>query len=110
MTPMKTRRTRTVSAKVTEQQYEALIALAGDEGLSEWVRRVLLSTAAPSATDQLVFAELLALRTILVNLQFSVATGEPLTIANVQRLIDRVDDEKLQKARELLAAAMRSRL
>ncbi len=75
---MAIRRTKSIGTKVTEEEYARLEALAGGQRLSEWVRRVLLSAAEPSAAEPIVLAELLALRTILLNLHFAVCQGNPL--------------------------------
>ena len=75
--------------------------------LSEWVRDVLL--AAPvepgaEAGSEVVLAELLALRSLFLNLQFR-AGREPLTEAELRGLIDRADATKIERARERLQAA-----
>jgi hypothetical protein len=46
----------------------------------------------------------LALRTIVLNLQFAVAGGEPPTTDAMKRLIERADDEKHRRAFERLTA------
>jgi hypothetical protein len=50
-------------------------------------------------------AEVVALRTILLNVLFRVSNGQRLTEEEMQRLIDRVDSDKRKKARERLAQA-----
>ncbi|HEX7140575.1 MAG TPA: hypothetical protein VF219_22175 [Vicinamibacterales bacterium] len=65
----------------------------------------MLSIGAPRPVDQLLLSEILALRTIVLNLQFAVAAGEPVTVENMQRLIDRTDREKAQQAFQRLMAA-----
>ena len=66
-------RTRSVGTKLTEAEYGRLEALAGDASvsLSECVRSILrerLEGAGSGDREEMVLAELLALRTILVNL------------------------------------------
>jgi mobilization protein NikA len=70
-------RTKFVGTKVSDAEYAALEARARASGLtlSEWVRDVLLASS-PEAESQVVPAELLGLRTILMNLLFSIARGE----------------------------------
>ena len=99
---MPRRLTRSIGTKVTETEYAILVAMAGDQRLSAWVRQVLLATARSQAAEPIVLAELLALRTILLNLHFAVATGAPPTADDMRQLIDRADHDKMQKAQERL--------
>jgi hypothetical protein len=94
--------TKNISTKVTAQEYDRLARLANGQTLSAWVRGVLLATAIPRPIDQVLLAETLALRTILLNLQFAVASGEPPTLEAMKRLIERADDEKHRRAFEQL--------
>ena len=73
--------------------------------LSEWVRDVLLSAPAEPGPEsgEVVLAELLALRSLFLNLHFR-AGKEPLTEAEMRGLIERADGVKMQRARERLAA------
>ena len=98
-------RTKCISTKVTDDEYAKLEALAGGQTLSEWVRTVLLNAAEPSA-EPVLLAELLALRTILLNLHFAVCSGEPVTADMMRRLIDRADQDKIQHAHERLASGV----
>lgn len=73
--------------------------------LSEWVRDVLLSAPEPGAeAGEVVLAEVLALRTLFLNLQFRQAQG-PMTVAEMRGLIERADAVKGDRARERLEAA-----
>jgi hypothetical protein len=65
-------------------------------------------SADTGATSQALMAELVALRTILLNVLFKLANGEKPTAEEMQRLIDRADSDKLRKARERLAQAAKS--
>ena len=56
---------------------------------------------------QIVVAEIVALRIIVVNLQFAVSRGETLPGDAFQRLIDLADREKGQRARALLDGSRR---
>jgi hypothetical protein len=69
------------------------------------VRDVLLKAAKPNAGEQTVLAEVLALRTILLNIHFAVSQGQTLTAEEMQQLIERADHNKLSKARQRLAEA-----
>ena len=53
-------------------------------------------------------AEVVALRTILLNVMFKQSNGERLTAEEMQRLIERADSDKLRKARERLLQAQES--
>jgi hypothetical protein len=71
-------RTKSVGTKVSDAEYAALEARARASNLtlSEWVRDVLLASppeAGADAGSQMLLAELLALRTILINLLFSIS-------------------------------------
>lgn len=102
-------RTKSIGTKVTEEEYARLEVLAGASGrnMSEWVRDVLLAeleSKAAENTEATVLAELLGLRTILLNLLFTVAKGEVMTAEQMQAVIERADAGKLERARKLLTA------
>jgi hypothetical protein len=102
-------RTRTVGCKMTDNEYERLSAVAEGDGmtLGEWVREVLLERVdgrKPSVIEETLLAEVLALRTILLNAFYKLAQGEKLTEEGMQAIIDRADASKLQKAAERMKA------
>jgi hypothetical protein len=106
---MASRRTKSIGTKVTPEEYARIQTLAGEQPVSEWVRAALLRAAEDApATDSIVLAELLALRAILLNVHFHLCNGTPLTAETMQRLIERADQDKRQKAQARLAAADRS--
>ena len=98
-------RTKSISTKVTDEEYAHFEALAGEQTISEWARDVLLKATKPNAGEQTILAELLALRTILLNMHFAVSHGQTLTADEMQQLIERADQNKLSKARQRLAEA-----
>jgi hypothetical protein len=98
-------RTKSISTKVTDEEYAQFEALASEQTISEWARDVLLNATKPNAGEQTVLAELLALRTILLNMHFAVSQGQTLTAEEMQQLIERADQNKLSKARQRLAEA-----
>ncbi|MGA2433674.1 MAG: ribbon-helix-helix protein, CopG family [Bryobacteraceae bacterium] len=103
-----TLRTKSISTKVTEEEYARLEELANATGqsMSEWAREVLLKqveSKKTKATEETVLAELLGLRTILLNLLFSAAKGEAMTAEQMQSIIARADAGKLERARKMLA-------
>ena len=98
-------RTKSISTKVTDEEYALFEALAGGQTISEWAREVLLKATKPNAGEQTMLAEVLALRTILLNVHFAVSQGQTLTAEEMQQLIVRADQDKLSKARQRLAEA-----
>src|SRR6266699_2632872 len=102
---MPTPRTKSISTKVTDEEYAQFEALAGEQTISEWVRDVLLKATKPNAGEQTMLAEVLALRTILLNIHFAVSHGQTLTVEEMQQLIERADQNKLSKARQRLEDA-----
>lgn len=107
---MATARTKCITTKVTTDEYVLFTKLARGQTVSGWARDVLVAAAstAPSL-EHLVLAEVVALRTILLNLHFALASGQTLTTDTMQQLIDRADQDKVHKAHERLAAAPRRR-
>ena len=98
-------RTKSISTKVTDEEYAQFEVLAGEQTISEWVRDVLLKAAKPNAGEHTVLAEVLALRTILLNVHFAISQGQTLTAEEMKQLIERADQNKLSKARQRLAEA-----
>ena len=106
-------RTKSIGFKVSEEEYAQLetATQAGGRTLGEWCREAMLASAngqPPKATGteaEALMAELVALRTILLNVLFKQASGETLTAEEMQALIERADAGKLKKARERLAQA-----
>lgn len=98
-------RTKSISTKVTDEEYAQFEALADGQTISEWARDVLLDATKPNSSEQTVLAEVLALRTILLNVHFAVSQGQTLTAEEMQQLIERADQNKLSKARQRLSEA-----
>lgn len=101
---MRVKRTKGLTTKLTNAEHAALEAFAGGQRLGAWAREQLLAISARPAPEETVLSEILALRTIVVNLQFAHLRGEPLTAEHVQQLIDRADHGKLRKARARMAS------
>ena len=78
--------------------------------LAEWVREALLAApvepGAGSGVDsgEVALAEVLALRSLLLNLHFRAAKGEPVAEAEMRGLIERADGSKMERARERMEA------
>jgi hypothetical protein len=107
-------RNRTVGSKVTESEYDQLVAVAEREGLTlgEWCREVLLERASinarkqPSATEQTLLAEFVALRMILLNALSKLGQKVELSERDLQELAELADQERFQRAQERLAEAV----
>jgi hypothetical protein len=112
-------RTKSIGTKVSEDEYTQLerAAQKSAKTLGEWCREVMLASANGQPTKlngtgpeaYAVMAEVVALRAILLNVLFKQANGERLTPEEMQRLIDRADSDKVQKARERLDQATHSK-
>ena len=113
-------RTKSIGTKVSEEEFAALeeCARQADMTLSEWVRAVLLAApgvelpgndAAGEAAlaGRVTLAEVLALRSLLLNIQFRAGQG-PMTEAEMRGLIERADAVKGDRARERLEAARKT--
>jgi hypothetical protein len=100
---MATRRTKSVGTKVTESEYEAIARRAEPLTVSEWARGILLSATQPDPLHFLLLAEFLALRTIVLNLNFALAANDPPTTEAMLALIDRADAQKVSKAKDRIA-------
>ena len=72
-------RRKSIGTKVSEEEYAKLETLAGGRAIGEWVREVLLREVGGKRTEEIVLAEVLALRTILLNLHFT-AGGRPFRV------------------------------
>ena len=105
---MATRRTKSISTKVTEAEYDEIARRAEPQTVSAWARGLLVGAAQPDPLHFLLLAELVALRTIVLNLNFALAASGPPTEDAMHRLIERADAEKFDKANERLARLQRA--
>ena len=95
------KRTRSAGTKLTEGEYERRERAAEARGLKlgEWVREVRLEACEPAGrAEQAVLEEVLALRTIVLNVAYELAAGEEIDAKRMQELIEKADAEKLSKA------------
>ena len=111
-----TRRTRSVGTKLTAEEYARLESLAAQRGLTpgEWVREILLAAFGrpqpeATATEQALLSEVLALRTILIDTVYDLASGDAMTRERMQELIAKADAGKLDRALERLKEATTDR-
>src|SRR5438034_7191341 len=93
-------RNRSAGAKVTDEEYAQLeeLAQARDLTVGEWCRQVLLAqlNSKPALPiEQMLLAEVLALRMIVLNLFRAVATGERLSEETILQIVAWADREKI---------------
>ena len=97
-----------MGTKVSEAEFALLEERARVAGLrlAEWVRETLLAAPVESGPDtaEVALAEVLALRSLLLNLHFLASKGEPIPETEMRGLIERADGVKMQRARERLKA------
>jgi hypothetical protein len=103
---------KTIGVRVTEADYARLQALADTAGqpVGEWCRKVLLDVAKSPAgkpIEQAVLAEVIALRTVVVNVIYAFTAEGKITAERMQALIEHADSTKSKKAAELLARISR---
>ena len=103
---MSIQRTKCLSTKLTEEEYTELEGAAGELTLGTWARDMLLRAARQRTAGSVVLAEVLALRTILLNLQFAQAAGDAITAERMHQLIERADKSRFTRAAERLAEAV----
>jgi hypothetical protein len=106
-------RTRSVGTKLTEAEHAQVETAAARRGLTvgEWSREELLRVAgapgpAATAAEQMVMAEVLALRTVVLNLVYDLARGTPVDAERMEQVIAKADGQKWEKVRERLAQAV----
>jgi hypothetical protein len=105
-------RTKSVGTKVSEAEFAELEERARGAGmrLAEWVREALLSAPVESGPDsgEVALGEILALRSLLLNLHFRAAKGEPVAESEMRGLIERADGTKIERARERMEAVRKA--
>jgi hypothetical protein len=103
------RRSKSLTAKVTEAEHAQLqeLALASGQSVGEWARTVLLQQM--NSSQEIVLAEILALRMLYLNTVQIVGLHGTITTEELRKLIERVDQEKHQRAQERLGRKERKR-
>ena len=101
-------RSHSIGTKVTEEEFARLQACAAERGLSvsEWCREVLLDSTNNthgSPAEQIVLAEVIALRTIVANLIYAFTSDGKVTRERMAAFIERADKSKLKRAADLLS-------
>jgi hypothetical protein len=102
-------RSKSVGTKVTEAELRVLESRAERAGLtlSEWVRDVLLGSSIETGTlaaERAILAEVLAMRTILLNFMLKVGEGTAIPEESSKKLIAWADANKMKRALEILAS------
>lgn len=99
-------RTNSVGTRLSEAELSEVEAAAASAGkkVGEWLREAALAQArsAPTETDPILLAELMAMRTLILNL-FAAASKGPLTDESLRKMLAYADSVKQQKADEFLA-------
>ena len=100
-------RARSIATRLTEAEFAEVDAAAGRAGkkTAEWLRDSALAQArsVPALnTDPILLAELMAIRTLILNL-FAAASKGPLTDDSLRKMLAYADSIKQQKADEFLA-------
>ena len=107
-------RVQSLGTRLSEAEYAQCETSAARRGLTagEWCRQVLLAASEKEAEAgrtetrgaEVILAEILALRKIVINLLYGERTGEPLEEKAMRELIEAADSEKLGKAIDRLRA------
>lgn len=103
-------RAKTIATRVTPEELAEVETAAESAGktVAEWLRELALRTARQQPADpvELVLAELMATRYVLLNLFHATAQANAedkhLLPDSVLKIRDQADAQKLQKARQLL--------
>ena len=97
-------RNKSIGTKVSDDEYAGLEKLAEARGLTlgEWLRELVLAELIAHPAEQTILAEVLAVRTILLNALYAIGRDNGLTEEKMRSLIERADAEKLQKAQKAL--------
>jgi uncharacterized protein (DUF1778 family) len=101
-------RTKSIATRLTDTEYAEIESAAASAGkkVAEWLREAALAQARTAGeekpTDSVLLAELMALRSLIVNL-FAVASKGPLSDETLRKISTYADAIKDQKAEELLA-------
>jgi predicted DNA-binding protein len=93
-------RNRTMGIKMTDEEHEQLEALAEARGqtMSDWGREVLLNQIGEPAGSDVVLAEVMALRGIVLNLIAAQALGETMSEDRIREIVRRSDKDRFEHA------------
>jgi uncharacterized protein (DUF1778 family) len=105
-------RTKSIATRLTDAEFAEIefAAVSAGKKVAEWLREAALAqaraTGEEKTTDTVLLAEVMALRSLIVNL-FAVASKGPLSDETLRRIGTYADAIKDQKAEELLARKRR---
>ncbi len=105
-------RSKSIATRLTDAEFAEVEYAASSSGMkvAEWLREAALApvhvTGEEKETDTVLLAELMALRSLIVNL-FAVASKGPLSDETLRRISTYADAIKGQRAEELLARKRR---
>jgi hypothetical protein len=100
-------RVKQTGTRLTESEFAEVEAAAAADGtnISAWIRDAILtrlSGTQEASTDPILLAELMSLRTLIVNL-FAAASKGPLTDESLRKMLAYADSIKQQKANAFLS-------
>jgi uncharacterized protein (DUF1778 family) len=101
-------RTKSIATRLTDAEFADVEYAASSAGkkVAEWLREAALAqartTGEEKTTDTVLLAEVMALRSLIVNL-FAVASKGPLSDETLRKIVAYAEAIKDQKAEELLA-------
>ena len=101
-------RTNSIGTRLSEAELSEVESAAASAGkkVGEWLRDAALAQARSSShtdkTDPILLAELMAIRTLILNL-FAAASKGPLTDESLRKMLAYADSVKQQKADDFLA-------
>jgi hypothetical protein len=95
---------KSLSAKVTQRTYDAVVQAAGDKKPGIWIRELIEVHLARRAFEQQLLEEIWALRYIVINGFPAVATadGRAAVASAIHTLIKEADQKKADRARAML--------
>ena len=99
-------RVRSLGTRVTESEYQRVLAATDGLSPSEWVRSLVLARLDRTRGEEMVLAELWALRYIVINglPEIATAEGRPAAATAINTLLKEADQKKADKARAMLEA------
>jgi hypothetical protein len=92
-----------VTTKLTKEEQVSITEFAKAQGLArgEWIRDVILREVRGASASNPLLAEILGVRLLLVNVLRPLATGETITPAKFDQLLDQIGETKHQLAAKL---------
>lgn len=105
-------RNKSITAKVSEEEYARLQEFASAQGQSmgELARDLLLRAMEHAPAEQTILAEILGLRMLYLNTVQILGAGRELTTDDLRKLIEKVDREKQRSPQERLGAGARKEI